>query len=293
MLNFTFNNFLNWRMIPLQCCVCFCRATWISHKYKILKSSLACEFTFMFAINIWLMGFQAVIANASLVAMFLPILQGPLQTPTCLSMVLSHLLHLILLHHRIQSPWTLLRSHHMLFSVGLSKDCPSLPSTGSNFLSTEASFLIFQATAGIASTGSRASAQIPLRSLCYGFMLCSLSVFTNNVSCVVVNKVQSCGEGCVLGHGDLFYISSSLWFSSACPTPVLIPAQWPSPFPPIPTKGPGCKCWRGRLRLGAFEDLHTGNHHAQRTVTQRGNGNHHDSSEILMRKKDKSLLTAF
>lgn len=218
------------------------------------------------------MGFQAVIANASLVAMFLPILQGPLLPDSHLSLrgaqspSSSHPAS----SFRIQSPWTLLRSHLMLFSVGLSKDCPSLPSTGSNFLSTEASFLIFQATAGIASMGAGQVRRFLSAGPVLWVYALWLSRLFNNVSCVVVNKVQSCGEGCVWDMETYFISSSASWFSSACPaSPSLSRPSDHLPFPPIPTKGPGCKCWRGRLRLGAFEDLHTGNHHAQRTVTQK------------------------
>ena len=90
-----------------------------------------------------------------LLLMFLPILQGPKLPDSYVSLhgarpSLSHPASSFL----IQSHWTLLRSHLMLFSAGLSKDCPSLPSTGSNFLSSEMSFLIFQATAGITSMGA-------------------------------------------------------------------------------------------------------------------------------------------
>ena len=172
-----------------------------------------------------------------------------------------------------QSHWTLLRSHLLLFSAGLSEDCPPLPSTGSNFLSTEASFSDLSVHSWHYKHGSSASAQIPLSAgpRAMALMLCGYHIFLIMLAVLLWIKSSSV-EKAVSGTWRL---SSSpvlppLVLQCLPSFPILIPVQWPSPIPTLTYQGgPGCKCWRDRLRLGAFDDLHAGYHHAQRTMTQK------------------------
>ena len=161
------------------------------------------------------------------------------QTPTCpqCSATFSISSCLILSH-----PVTLdfSRSHLLLFSAGLSKDCPPLPSTGSNFLSTEASFSDPSVHSWHYKHGSSASAQIPLSAgpRAMGLMLCGYHTFLITLAALLWIKSSSV-EKAVSGTWRL---SSSpvlppLVLQCLPSFPILIPVQWPSPIPTLTYQG--------------------------------------------------------
>ena len=207
-----------------------------------------------------------------LLLMFLPILQGPKLPDSHVSLhgarpsSLSHPASSFL----IQSHWTLEISSYA-FQCWTFR---GLPISTIHRLKLFILWGVFSDLSGHSwhyKHGSRASAQIPLsRALCHGFKLCGHHALLIMLAVLLWIKSSSV-EKAVSGTWRL--TSSPVlppWFSSACPaSPFLSQPNNHLPFPPIPTKELGCKCWRSRLRLGAFEDLHTGYHHAQRSMTQK------------------------
>ena len=249
----------------------------------------------MFAIK--KMGFQVVIANASLVLCFSPSCKALYsQTPTCLSVVLGHLLHLILIHPFVSSHPGLFWDLIWYFSVqGFQRIAHLYHPQAQTFYPLRRLFWSLRQQLALQAWEQGKCTDSSQQGLCHGFKLCGCHAFLIALAVLLWIK-SSRVEKAVSGTWRL---TSSLvlppWFSSACPaSPSLSQPSDHPPFPPIPTKGPGCKCWRGRLRLGASEGLYTGNHHAQRTVTPKSKWKPPwQLREILMRKKGKSLLTAF
>lgn len=187
---------------------------------------------------------------------------------------------------------TLLRSHLMLFSVGFQR-IAHLYHPQAQTLSTEASWSFRQQLA--LQAWEQGKCTDSLRRAC-AMGLCSVVVTPfNNVSCVVVNKVQSCGEGCVWDMETYFISSSASWFSSAqVYFPVLIPPSDHLPFPPIiPTKGPGCKCWERQTQARCLWRSAHRQSPAQRIRTQKRKWKSPWQLRVLMRKKDKACLLLF